>query len=243
MSVIEHCRDGVGTVVLDRPAKRNALDGDTADAVAEAVRRFRREGASVAVLRATGPVFCAGNDLGDLGPGGAGRAPATRVVDTISGSGLLWVAVVEGPAIGAGVSLAAVCPVVLASTRARFELPETRMGLFPSVVYGQLARATGTRTAFTAALTGVPLDAREARDRGLVSEVVDPDGPGGVDGALDRWLTALPREPAFLAAAAASWNHQFTGPHERPGWAALESVLDTQFTGFASRRRPGEAAS
>ncbi|MGX6446650.1 enoyl-CoA hydratase/isomerase family protein [Patulibacter sp. S7RM1-6] len=224
---------GTGLLILDRPEKRNAIDTAMADEFAAAIAALRRQGAVTVVLRARGSTFCGGNDLSDLGPGDVASAPATRVVEAITSSDLFWVTVIEGPAVGAGAQIAAVSPVVLATPAARVELPEARMGLFPSAIFGQLSLTLGRRQAFTACLSGESIEAERARDLGLFTEVVAPEE---IDGRLDHWLGLLADQP-LARAAARSWRRHLGADHLAAREAELNRVLEEQFTAFAERRR------
>jgi enoyl-CoA hydratase/carnithine racemase len=97
-------------------------------------------------------------------------------------------ALVDGPALGGGVGLAAVADLVLASPQASFALPETLVGLIPAMVFPYIARRIGMPRARLLALGGEPLSADKALQWGLVDEIVED-----FDYALKRHAARLSR--------------------------------------------------
>lgn len=85
------------------------------------------------------------------------------------------VAAVNGPAVAGGCGLVAACDLAIASERARFGVPEIKIGLFPSLILPSLIRAIGTRNTLGLVLTGRTIDAQEALRMGLVGDVVEHD--------------------------------------------------------------------
>jgi enoyl-CoA hydratase len=170
----------VFTVLLSRPERRNAVDGPTASALADAFREFERDSAaSVAVLHGEGGVFCAGADLkaagtpsgnrvepdGD-GPMGPTRARLSKPV----------IAAIAGYAVAGGLELALWCDLRVAEESAVFGVFSRRWGV-PLIDGGtvRLPRLIGLSRAMDIVLTGRPVDASEALSIGLVNRVV-PDG-------------------------------------------------------------------
>ena len=174
-------RDGPVTVVtIDRPERRNAVDGPAAAALADAFRAFDRgPGASVAVLTGAGGAFCAGADLKAIAAGEPLRVAA-------DGDGPMGVtrlrlskpvlAAIEGPAVGGGLELALWCDLRLAAEGATLGVFNRRFGV-PLVDLGtvRLPRIVGHGRAMDLILTGRAVGAAEALAMGLVNRVV-PDG-------------------------------------------------------------------
>jgi enoyl-CoA hydratase len=174
-------RDGpVFTVLLSRPERRNAVDGATATALADAFREFDAdEDAAVAVLHGEGGVFCAGADLK-----AAGTAEGNRVAP--EGDGPMGptrmrlskpvIAAVAGHAVAGGLELALWCDLRVAEESAVLGVFCRRWGV-PLIDGGtvRLPRLIGQSRAMDMILTGRPVAAREAREIGLVNRVV-PDG-------------------------------------------------------------------
>lgn len=223
----------VGRVRLCRAVKRNALDHRLVDGVLGAAAELERAGALVAVLEAEPPVFCAGVDL--TVPIGLDRdGPDLRLLDGLTSSPLLWVAAVDGPALAAGMAVAAACPVVVASERAWFALPERDLLLFPGRVLSYLEPVLGPRHALQLALTGERLSAEQAHHLGLVGEVV----------SVDRFDTVVARRaaelaapgPAFVTAARTSWQAVFDGPVARGRAEGFEAGLRESLAARARAR-------
>ncbi|MEO3791314.1 crotonase/enoyl-CoA hydratase family protein [Nonomuraea sp. B10E15] len=169
-------REGpVTTVVLSRPQARNAVDRETAGALAGAFRDFEESDAAVAVLWGEGGTFCAGADLKALdnrvgeegdGPMGPTRMRLTKPV----------IAAVAGHAVAGGLELALWCDLRVAEEGAVFGVFCRRWGV-PLVDGGtvRLPRLVGASRAMDMILTGRPVGAREAYAWGLANRLV-PEG-------------------------------------------------------------------
>ena len=182
---IRTSRDGaVATIVIDRPAARNAVDGPTARELAAAFRRFDADDkACVAILTGAGGSFCAGADLkavadpgdrmpllsdnlDDDGPMGPSRLQLSKPV----------IAAVEGYAVAGGMELALWCDLRVVAQSATFGIFCRRWGV-PLIDGGtvRLPRLIGMSRALDLILTGRPVDAQEALAIGLANRVV-PEG-------------------------------------------------------------------
>lgn len=175
--------DGVVTLTLNRPDKRNALSGAMVDALHVAFDTVELDAeARVVVLRGAGKDFCAGADLDEL-LASAGRSPEENERDALRLGTLLGriracprpvVALVQGRALAGGAGLATACDVVLAAESAQLGYPEIQRGFVPAMVMVFLRRLTGEKAALDLVLTGRVLGAAEARALGLVTRVL-PD--------------------------------------------------------------------
>ncbi|MCR2793453.1 enoyl-CoA hydratase/isomerase family protein [Microbacterium sp. zg.Y625] len=167
-------------VTLNRPEAGNAVDIDMALALQDAVAAGEASGAAVMVLDAAGGVFCAGGDVAAMArasdPGRflerlAGAMHAA--LESMARSPLFVVAAVDGAAAGGGFGLALTADYLIATPRARFLTAYAAVGLTPdSGVSSLLARSVGMHRALALAATGRVLAAEEARDWGIVSEIV-----------------------------------------------------------------------
>jgi len=187
MSNLEHIRmewDGeIAVVTIDRQEKLNALNADVIRELAEVFESLASDGAVRAVILtgAGGRAFVAGADITELARMDSLEAvrvsrEGQRVMERIERGPKPVVAAVGGYALGGGCELALACHLRIASTTARFGLPEVGLGIIPG--YGgtvRLARAVGLSHATEMILTGDPIDAARAREIGLVSAVVEPD--------------------------------------------------------------------
>ncbi|HEX7317429.1 MAG TPA: enoyl-CoA hydratase-related protein [Pyrinomonadaceae bacterium] len=169
-------------VRLERPSKRNALTRAMLERLGEifAGVEARRDLRAV-ILGGAGADFCAGTDIAELEAldEAAASEKARRgqaVCERIELCGTPVVVAVRGAAAGGGCELALACHLRVASTDARFSLPEARLGVVPA--YGgtqRLARAVGTGRALSAMLAGDEINAEEAQRLGLVNRVVAPE--------------------------------------------------------------------
>jgi enoyl-CoA hydratase/carnithine racemase len=172
--------DGAVTrLVLDRPARRNAL---SIDLMREFVRALHDldDSCAVVVVEAQGPAFSAGHDLAEM----VGRdadfydelfAVCTEMMVRLHDLPQPVIARVQGVATAAGCQLVAACDLAVAADTATFAAPGVRIGLFCSTPMVPLSRAIGRKRALQLLLTGEPVDAATALDWGLVNQVVPAD--------------------------------------------------------------------
>src|SRR5918995_46200 len=197
----EHLRrtdDGpVTTVALARPDARNALN---AALIAEVTRCFEElaedEGVRVVVLAGEGPAFCAGADVGYMRDTAGfsyeeNLEDARRLAEmfqTVDGLPKPVVARVQRAAIGGGAGLAAAADVAVAEEGTQFAFSEVRLGIAPATIAPFVVRKIGHSRARALFLTGERFDANQAREVGLVHEVV-PEGE--LDASVDRVVAQL----------------------------------------------------
>jgi enoyl-CoA hydratase len=199
VSAVQVQRDGpVYTVLLSRPERRNAVDGPTAAALADAFREFDADAdACVAVLHGEGGVFCAGADLQEAGgpsgnrvaPDGDGPMGPTRM--RLSKP---VIAAVEGHAVAGGLELALWCDLRVVSETAVFGVFCRRWGV-PLIDGGtvRLPRLIGVSRAMDLVLSGRPVDAAEALSIGLANRVVPAGQARAQAEALAHQLAAFPQ--------------------------------------------------
>jgi enoyl-CoA hydratase len=192
-------RDGpVTTVILDRPEVRNAVDGPTAAALAEAFAGFDADpGASVAVLSGAGGTFCAGADLKAVGtpegnrtePDGNGPMGPTRM--RLSKP---VIAAICGHAVAGGLELAIWCDLRVAQEDAVLGVFCRRWGV-PLIDGGtvRLPRLIGLGRALDMIMTGRAVTAAEALQIGLVDRVVPNGHARAAAEQLAREIAALPQ--------------------------------------------------
>src|SRR5262249_11892161 len=202
-------RDGeVAIVTINRPAVRNAIDGATATALADAFRAFDADDAlAVAVLTGAGGTFCAGADLKAIAGGGAElEAIASRRGNRVAEDGdgpvgptrmLLGkpvIAAVEGHAVAGGLELALWCDLRVAAVDAVFGVYCRRFGV-PLVDLGtvRLPRLLGMSHALDLILTGRGVSGEEALRMGLVNRLVEPGQALAAALALAHQLADLPQ--------------------------------------------------
>jgi methylglutaconyl-CoA hydratase len=189
---------GIARIVLNRPAKRNALSRDLLRQLRAAVDEAARDATvRLVILAAEGPAFCAGMDLGEM-QSRAGRSDAdaewaedTRIyrelLTAIFQLSVPTLAVVQGPALAGGLGLVLACDLgglglvlacdpVLASEAAVFALPEPKRGITAAVVLPLLLYRVGPAWSSNLLLSGESWPASLALRTGLCQEVVPADG-------------------------------------------------------------------
>jgi enoyl-CoA hydratase len=188
----------VTTIVIDRPAVRNAVDRATAEALAEAFRAFDDDGdACVAVLTGAGGTFCAGADLKAIAAGAPNRVAEDG--DGPMGPTRLRlrkpvIAAIEGYAVAGGLELALWCDLRIAAENAVLGVFCRRWGV-PLIDGGtvRLPRIVGLGRALDLILTGRPVGAAEALAIGLVNRVVPPGRARATAEELAAEIAAFPQ--------------------------------------------------
>ena len=175
--------DGIGTITIDRPDKRNAMTYAMLGTFIETLRRAGDDpDIRVVILTGVPGAFCAGTDLADLAtvPGGQ-----RGLRGSASERGRWWpivecprpvICAIDGPAYGMGAEFTSQCDVRLASTNARFAWNFVHRGLVPDTGAGTwlLPRIIGLQNALRLTYTGDMIDAAEALRLGYVLDVVEP---------------------------------------------------------------------
>ena len=190
----------IATLTLNRPERRNALDHVLREELTDAVSRVRRDRSiKVVVLKGAGGAFCAGGDIHSMQRDADAQGARDRMVALhIPYEDLLTmdrpvIAVVDGPAYGAGFGLALTADIILASPRAEFCLSFLRLGAVPdSGVFYTLPRIVGVQRAKALAFSTRAFGAEEARDMGIVAEVVAQPAIDARANAMAESLARLP---------------------------------------------------
>jgi enoyl-CoA hydratase len=235
MSVRVERDDRVTTVTIDRPQVRNAVDRDTADALAEAFRAFEAdEDADAAVLAGAGGHFCAGADLHALSEGRGNRIE--RDGDGPMGPTRMQlskpvIAAISGYAVAGGLELALWCDLRVVEEDATFGVFCRRFGV-PLIDGGtvRLPRIVGLGRALDLILTGRPVSAAEALAIGLATRVVPRGAALAEAQALARELARFPQ--AALRGDRRSAYEQAGLPIE----AAIENELRRGLPALAEAR-------
>jgi enoyl-CoA hydratase/carnithine racemase len=199
--------DGVLTLSLDRPERRNAIDAELAGALREAFEAAADDSAVRAViLTGAGKAFSAGGDLSRFERDWDPREfrhdshRLTQLITLVERLEKPTVAAINGVATGAGTQLALACDVRLMAAGARFVYREGRLGIIPS--HGgvtRLVKLIGLARARDVLLGGEEVSAEEALRLGLVTAVVSE--PDLMNAARERVALMLERSPQAYAAA------------------------------------------
>ena len=189
-------RGRVGVLKINRPEKKNAVNGDVARGMEAALDQLEENPEVwLGVLTAEGNVFCAGADLKAINEGKAGDLQTER-----GGFGGLvartrtkpLIAAVDGPALAGGTEIVLACDMVVASTAASFGIPEVKRSLVAAAGgLFRLPRMLPRNIALELGLTGDPITAERAYQFGMVNELCEPG-------------TALDTALAFAARIAAN---------------------------------------
>ena len=248
MSAVETIEDeGVLVIILNRPEARNAVNGELAQGVADALDRLDAEPAlRVGVLSGAGGTFCAGMDLkafvkgerpwvGDRGFAGITQRAAKKPL----------IAAVEGYALAGGFEVALSCDLIVAADDAKFGIPEVKRSLVAAA--GGLIRLPKRipyHVAMELALTGDPITARRAYELGIVNRVV----PHGEAVESARGLaTAIAKNGPLALDASKRIVQSSLDWTEAEGWAKQGEIAGPVFsskdaqegaTAFAEKREP-----
>jgi 2-(1,2-epoxy-1,2-dihydrophenyl)acetyl-CoA isomerase len=168
----------IGRLTLSRPRRHNALNPGVVRDLLEALDRLESSGVRAAVLAGDGPSFCSGQDISDDEIGSQEASRYIEQLQTVSrrlrALPIPVIAAVHGHALGAGFEIALSCDLILASTDAKFGLPEVEVGLaVGGGATAVLPRIVGLPRAKELVLLGRRIEAAEARQIGLVNEVLD----------------------------------------------------------------------
>ena len=186
MLVRVHVHENVGTIILNRPEKRNALSRQMIADIAQAFEDLHLERRVRAViLTGAGSVFCAGMDLGEM----LETSKSERPHEQWRSDALIYhdlvlqmlrfpkpiIAAVNGPAVAGGAGLVLASDLVLAADQASFCLPEPLRGIVAGLVSPLLYFRVGGSHSARLLLTAQPIDATEAHRIGLFHELTQPD--------------------------------------------------------------------
>jgi isohexenylglutaconyl-CoA hydratase len=242
-------------LTLADAGRRNALSAEMISEIGAALDAAPA-GLAALVVEGEGGVFSAGADLKALSaalaaPRAAGEPDPLEALNAAGGRffarfaalPFVTIALVDGPAVGGGMGLAAAADIVIATPRARFALTETSLGLPPAQIAPYLIARLGERAARRLALTGATLDGRKAAALGLVDVFSENGGAEALAGLLKSIERCAPganaetkrllrlcgqlSPEAYVAEAARSFAAALRGPEGREGLAA-----------FAEKRAP-----
>jgi len=170
----------VATITLNRPEKRNAISADMIAELQTALDEIEKSHVRVAILTGAGKAFCSGMDL-EMLAAMAQQSPSENQEDSRRMAKLfrrIWsfprplIAAVNGPALAGGCGIAMLCDFTLAVPEAKFGYTEVKIGFLPAIVSVFLMRQIGEKRARDLLLTGRIIEAAEAKEMGLINEIV-----------------------------------------------------------------------
>ncbi|HEX4734721.1 MAG TPA: crotonase/enoyl-CoA hydratase family protein [Thermoleophilaceae bacterium] len=246
-AILTEDRDGILVITINRPDARNAVNGDVANGMAEALDRLDSDDdLRVGIVTGAGGYFSAGMDLkafvqgqspyaGDRGFAGIAQRSSRKPL----------IAAVEGFALAGGFEIALSCDLVVASREARFGIPEVKRSLVAAAgALLRLPKRIPYHLAMELALTGEPIGAERAHQIGIVNRLADPGS--ALDAAVELAHQLLKNAPLALIASkeiiqkAVDWS-------EEEGWAKQGAISGPVFTSedaregataFAEKREP-----
>ena len=193
-------REGVLSLTLARPERRNAITVAMYAALADAIEGAQDDPTlRLITLEGQGEDFTGGNDLADFlnelpAPGSDADIPVWRLLRALATNEVPLVAAVHGNAVGIGTTMLLHCDLVLAEQGSRFVMPFVDLGLVPEAASSLIMpRLSGRRAAARHILLGEPFGADEALALGIASHVV---AQGELDAALATIVAALLAKPA-----------------------------------------------
>lgn len=198
--------DGVRTITLNRPERRNAMTPEMQEELIAAMEDAAASDCRVLVFTGAGEAFCAGLDLSAL-QGMNDKSAAEHTADAVRIARMFralyelpkpTIAVVQGAAIAGGTGLATICDFTLAAPGAKFAYTEVRIGFVPALVSAFLTLQIGDKRARDLLLTGRVFTGEEALRLGLVNEVVALEELGARARELAETLKA--NSPESIAA-------------------------------------------
>jgi enoyl-CoA hydratase len=230
-------RGGVGLITIDRQEKRNAVDAEALNGIADAVEAAVERGARAIVLTGAGGHFCAGADLSGVEDDGFFEA-LRRALRLLIEVPLPVVAAVVGAALGAGTQLAVACDLRVATADARFGIPAAKLGLMVDQwTVQRLALLAGHGPARSMLLAADEVSGEQAHGLGLAQRL------GSLDDALEWADHIAALAPLTIAGHKLSINRLegFADDVDaadafRQAWSSADLVEGR--TAFAERRKP-----
>ncbi len=179
MELIYSATDNIGTITLNRPHYKNALNATLIKSFMEQLKDLSN--IAVLIIQGTDHNFCSGGDLNWMLAGGKltveDNIQDVTLLDTLFQSlytlPIPTIAAINGVAFGAGVGLTACCDLAIAHPNSQFCLPEAKIGLAPALVAHYLIESMGKRNAKALALLSTTFTAEHALNLGLITHIND----------------------------------------------------------------------
>jgi len=225
-------KDGIATVTINRPKALNALNSQVLTELMDAVQTLSCDGETgVVILTGSGDkAFIAGADIKEMLGYGTKEGLAFAdlghgVLSAMESSPAVFIAAVNGFALGGGTEVSMGCDIIYASGNAKFGQPEVKLGIIPGFGGTQrLSRIVGLVKARELIFTGDTISAEEAKRIGLVAEVFKPDEL--MDRVLEKAKTILSNGPLAVAAAKRAMNKGYD--------LALDSAMELEKQTFSA---------
>ena len=223
--LVEPIAAGLTALTLNRPERRNALSIGLLESLCTAIEQLQADRAQrVVILKAAGPVFCAGLDLKEAAdPALVDRSAkcVDRGLRALRETSLVTIAAVHGGAFAGGGGIVAACDIAVAAEDARFGFPEALRGLAPAIICGVLRHKVREGDLRELFLTSEEITATRAQQIGLVQRVIPKDRL--IDEAVAVGRAVLRGGPDTIRLTKSFLNNVFDSAHE-PWAKRLEEI-------------------
>jgi methylglutaconyl-CoA hydratase len=228
--ILHAVEQGVARITLNRPEKRNALDGELISEIRDALRSSARdETVRVVLVTGAGSDFCSGADLSGLE-----RSFDAGVLDHMADARHMAelfvemrhhprpiIAAVHGRALAGGCGIATACDMIVAAESAKFGYPEVNIGFVPAMVMAILRRSLSEKRAFELISTGEIISAQTAADYGMINSIFANE-------TFDLDVEAFVSKLASKSASAITLSKRLLYHMDSMGFeAAIESGVET----------------
>jgi methylglutaconyl-CoA hydratase len=207
----------IARITLNRPDKRNALDGGIVSEFKDALKAASHDdGVRVVLVAGSGKDFCSGADLGSLQ-----RVSATGVEESMESARVMGelfiemrkcprpiIAAVRGRALAGGCGLATACDIILATESAQFGYPEVNIGFIPAMVMAILRRSVSEKRAFELITRGEVISASAAAEIGMINRVFPDDQ---FEAAIETYITQMAAKSASAVSLAKGLLYHMDG--------------------------------
>ena len=211
--------DGIATVTMNRPQKRNALSIELIEALEQAIETIEHDDSvRVLILSGEGKSFCAGMDLQGVMADADGMRRMlrglSRVLRRIRRLVIPTISKVQGAAVGGGCGLMVVTDFAFTHPEATVGYPEVSLGLCPAVVAPWLMRKIGPGPARAMLLAGGTISGQEGYDRGLASHLVELDQ---LDSQVMNLARSLTEAGPLASKTTKTWLNELDGSLDHVG--------------------------
>lgn len=245
--VLTEIKDGILTIRMNRPDKKNALSLAMYDAMAQALHDAENNpDVRVVVITGAGDSFCAGNDLNDFlaNPPKDENSPVLKFLKALSETKQPVVAAVNGVAVGIGVTMLLHCDFVYIAKDAPLSLPFVDLALVPEAAASMLLpRIAGHQKAAELLMLGEPFTPETAQSIGLANAVCAPETLEAAAMTTAKKLAAKPRDALRHTKALLREDFETVSSRIAKEAEIFKKCLSSQdaqeaFTAFKEKRKP-----
>jgi enoyl-CoA hydratase len=252
MSDVEYSiAQGVATLTINRPERRNALNQSVINGLREGLKAANDDPlVRVIILTGAGKSFCAGGDVGSMGANDGmlamhwERAGFADLLLEMHRSAKPIIAQINGLALGGGFGLALNCDLAVASESAFFGTPEIKIGVFPMMIMAVMVRNMSRKNALELMFTGERIDAVRALEMGILNRVVSAEdlerevvGLAEKVGAYSPAILRMGRQ-AFYTTQDMSFEQALRSLHSELSMTVMSEDTAEGVMAFIEKREP-----